>query len=108
VDHHRAGVLLNEILRRAPSIDWASVLVSRPPAERPRFKSLDEGKAEDLTVSQKIADQNQVDGDFWQSFAPLDRQRRARGIREVGAAAAEGNGFPEAGATSLETAAVPS
>lgn len=92
-EHHRVGLLLNEILRHALDINWASVSVRRqdsplppvafsnsslPLAERLRFKSLDDGKAEDLELSQKIADLNQVDDDFWQSFAALDRQALVR------------------------------
>jgi hypothetical protein len=92
-EHHRVGLLLNEILRHALNIDWASVSVRRkdsplPPVafsnsslslvERLRFKSLDDGKVEDLELSQKIADLNQVDDDFWRSFAALDRQALVR------------------------------
>jgi Protein of unknown function (DUF3375) len=47
-------------------------------AERLRFKSLDDGQADDLELSRKIADLNQVDDDFWRSFAALDRQALVR------------------------------
>lgn len=88
-EHHRVGLLLNEILREALNIDWASAAVRRkegplppvafsnsslPLAERLRFKSLDDGQADELELSRKIADLNQVDDDFWRSFAALDRQ----------------------------------
>ena len=83
-EHHRVGLLLNEILREALNIDWASAAVRRkdgplpPVAERLRFKSLDDGQADDLELSRKIADLNQVDDDFWRSFASLDRYALVR------------------------------
>jgi polyhydroxyalkanoate synthesis regulator phasin len=92
-EHHRVGLLLNEILREALNIDWASAAIRRrdgplppvafsnsslPLAERLRFKSLDDGQADDLELSRKIADLNQVDDDFWRSFAALDRQALVR------------------------------
>jgi polyhydroxyalkanoate synthesis regulator phasin len=92
-EHHRVGLLLNEILREALNIDWASAAVRRkgsplppvafsnsslPLAERLCFKSLDDGQADDLELSRKIADLNQVDDDFWRSFAALDRQALVR------------------------------
>ena len=92
-EHHRVGLLLNEIFRHALSIDWASASVRRkdsplppiapansslPLPERLRFKSLDDAAAADLELSQKIADLNQVEEDFWLSFASLDRQALVR------------------------------
>jgi Protein of unknown function (DUF3375) len=92
-EHHRVGLLLNEILRHALNIDWGSASVRRkdgplppvafpnsslPLAERLRFKSLEEGTTDELELSEKIADLNQVDEDFWRSFAALDRQALVR------------------------------
>ena len=92
-EHHRVGLLLNEILRYALDVDWGSASVRRkdsplppvafsnsslPLAERLRFKSLDDDRMGDLELSQKIADLNQVDDEFWRSFAALDRQALVR------------------------------
>jgi hypothetical protein len=92
-EHHRVGLLLNEIFRHALNIDWANAAVRRkdsplPPVapanstlplpERLRFKSLDDPAAAQLELSQKLTDLSQVDEDFWLSFAALDRQALVR------------------------------
>lgn len=97
-EHHRVGLLLNEIFRHALNIDWASASVRRkdsplPPVapanaslplpERLRFKSLDEAASADLELSQKVTDLNQVEEDFWLSFAALDRQALVRDTLEL-------------------------
>lgn len=97
-EHHRVGMLLNEIFRHALDIDWSSASVRRkdsplPPVapansalplpERLRFKSLDEPDSLELELSQKIADLSQVDEDFWLSFAALDRQALVRDTLRV-------------------------
>jgi len=97
-EHHRVGLLLNEIFRHALDIDWSSASVRRkdsplPPVamansnlplpERLRFKSLDEPDGLDLELSQKTGDLSQVDEDFWLSFAALDRQGLVRDTLRV-------------------------
>jgi hypothetical protein len=92
-EHHRVGMLLNEIFRHALNIDWASASVRRkdgplPPVapanstlplpERLRFKSLDDQASTELELSPKVADLRQVEEDFWLSFASLDRQALVR------------------------------
>ena len=92
-EHHRVGMLLNEIFQHALDIDWASASVRRkegplppvapansslPLVERLRFKSLDEEGAAELELSPRSTDLNQIDEDFWLSFAALDRQALVR------------------------------
>lgn len=89
-EHHRVGMLLNEIFQHALNIDWASQAVRRqasplppvafansslPLAERLRFKSLDDGAEEALELSQQTGDLNEVEDEFWMSFSGLDRQQ---------------------------------
>jgi len=88
-EHHRVGLLLNEIFRHALDMDWASASVRRkesplppiapanstlPLVERLRFKSLDEAGPAELELTPRSADLTQIDEDFWLSFAALDRQ----------------------------------
>jgi hypothetical protein len=92
-EHHRVGLLLNEIFRHALNIDWVNASVRRNPSplppvapanstlplpERLRFKSLEDGESADLELSPQTADLNQIEEDFWQSFASLDRQALVR------------------------------
>jgi uncharacterized protein DUF3375 len=92
-EHHRVGLLLNEIFHHALDIDWASASVRRkdgplppvapanstlPLVERLRFKSLDEEGPAELELSPRTADLAQIDEDFWLSFAALDRQALVR------------------------------
>lgn len=89
-EHHRVGMLLNEIFQHALNIDWASQAVRRqasplppiapansalPLVERLRFKSLDEGPNEALELSQQTGDLNEVEDEFWMSFSGLDRHQ---------------------------------
>jgi hypothetical protein len=97
-EHHRVGLLLNEIFRHALDMDWSSAAVRRkdsplPPVapansalplpERLRFKSLDDEDSQQLELSQKTADLSQIDEEFWLSFASLDRQALVRDTLEV-------------------------
>jgi hypothetical protein len=89
VEHHRVGLLLNQIFQHALDIDWASQSVRRKPAPLPpvassnpslplisrlRFKSLDDDGPAALELSGRRGNLNEVEEDFWLAFAGLDRQ----------------------------------
>ena len=88
-EHHRVGNLLTEIMNVALEIDWASQKVRRsnaplppvgftlgyvPVAERLRFKSLENESDDELDLSEKSTDFNDIDPEFWDALEGLDRE----------------------------------
>jgi DNA-binding MltR family transcriptional regulator len=88
-EHHRVGMLLNEIFRTALDVDWRSQAVRRaggplppiaialaglPTIERLLFKALEDTEKAALELDRQNADLDQIDEDFWLAFHGLDRQ----------------------------------
>jgi hypothetical protein len=89
-EHHRVGLLLNDLFQCAVDMDWQSAALrwrasplppmafpnsNLPLAERLRFKSVDQGTDRDLELEPQSTNLNQIEDEFWLSFAGLDRQR---------------------------------
>lgn len=88
-EHHRVGVLLNEIFQQALHVDWGSQAVRRSPAplpplapacgnlpviERLLFSAAGSQEQQELELSRQSGDLTQVEDDFWAAFDGLDRQ----------------------------------
>lgn len=89
-ENQRVGQLLNEVLQQALNIDWQRQTVRRQPVplpplgialgglpliERLRVKSLEGGGQDnDLLLTTRYTDLDQVEDEFWQAFGGLDRQ----------------------------------
>jgi hypothetical protein len=92
-EHHRVGLLLNDLFQCAVDMDWQSAALrwrasplppmafpnsNLPLAERLRFKSVDQDTDRDLELEPQSTNLNQIEDEFWLSFAGLDRQRLVR------------------------------
>lgn len=88
-EHHRVGMLLNEIFQTALDVDWRSQTVRRKPGplppiaiplaglplvERLLFKTLDGGDKVALELNRQGVNLDELDEDFWLAFHGLDRQ----------------------------------
>jgi hypothetical protein len=88
-EHHRVGMLLNEIFQAALDVDWGSQAVRRKPgplppvaislaglplAERLLFKTLEADEKRALDLGRENADLEDIDDEFWLAFHGLDRQ----------------------------------
>lgn len=97
-EHHRVGLLLNELFQHALDVDWSDGSVRRRPSrlppvalanpnlplvERLRFKSLDTDPEADLALGQQQGNLNDLGEDFWLSFDGLDREALARRTVEI-------------------------
>ena len=87
-EHHRVGVLLNDIFQQALNMDWESQSLRRkagplppvaiangalPLVERLLFKSLDENGQHELELKRQSVSLDEVEEDFWSAFDGLDR-----------------------------------
>jgi hypothetical protein len=97
-EHHRVGLLLNELFQHALDVDWSDGSLRRKPSplppvalanpnlplvERLRFKSLDTDPQVGLSLGQQQGDLNDIGEDFWLSFDGLDREALARRTLEI-------------------------
>lgn len=88
-EHHRVGMLLNEIFQTALDVDWRSQTVRRtlgplppiaiplaglPLVERLLFKTLERGDKVALELNRQCVNLDEIDEDFWLAFHGLDRQ----------------------------------
>lgn len=89
-ENQRVGQLLNDILQQALDLDWQRQATRRqvvplpplgvglsglPLIERLRCKTVDEtGARAPLMLSTRYASLDEIEADFWQAFAGLDRQ----------------------------------
>lgn len=88
-EHHRVGMLLNEIFQIALDVDWRSQAVRRklgplppiaiplaglPLVERLLFKTLEGRDKVALELNRQGVDLDEIDEDFWLAFHGLDRQ----------------------------------
>ncbi len=87
-EHHRVGILLNEILQAATGVDWRSQAVRRsdgplppmavaipllPLAQRLRFKEGTSSDPGELDLSEQSVSLEELSPDFWGAFNALDR-----------------------------------
>lgn len=87
-EHHRVGLLLNELFQCAVDMDWHSAALrgresplpplafpnaSLPIAERLRFKSVEREADRNLELEPQSTNLNEIEEEFWLSFAGLDR-----------------------------------
>jgi hypothetical protein len=88
-EHHRVGMLLNDIFQAALDVDWGSQSVRRKPgplppiaiplaglpiAERLLFKTLEGAEKGELELTRKEGNIEDIDEDFWLAFNGLDRE----------------------------------
>lgn len=88
-EHHRVGIILNEIFQAALDVDWHSQAVRRtlgplPPVaiplaglslvERLLFKTLEGKDKVALELNRQGTNLEEMDEDFWLAFHSLDRQ----------------------------------
>ena len=96
-EHHRVGLLLNELFQCAVDMDWHSAALrwrasplppvafpnaNLPLAERLRFKSVERDADRNLELEPQSTDLHQIEDEFWLSFAGLDRQALVRNTIE--------------------------
>ena len=97
-EHHRVGLLLNEIIACAHTLDWSAASLKRAPTslpplavalgnvpvpERLRYKVLNDGSDTVLDFNSTKESLEQLDDEFWAAFDGLNREQMLRDTLEI-------------------------